>query len=72
MNVVDRGCCGNGRYQGEITCLPLQIPCPNRDDYMFWDAFHPTEVVNKIIAEKAYGGPPAVCYPINVKKMAQL
>ncbi|KAI4383546.1 hypothetical protein MLD38_009372 [Melastoma candidum] len=72
LAIVDRGCCGSGRYQGEITCLPLQIPCVDRDEYMFWDAYHPTELVNKIFAERAYAGSPADCYPINVKKMARL
>ncbi|XP_030471645.1 GDSL esterase/lipase At5g08460 [Syzygium oleosum] len=70
LRVVDRGCCGIGRNRGQITCLPLQMPCTNRDEYVFWDAFHPTQAVNKIIAERAYAGPPSVCYPINVKQMA--
>ncbi|XP_030550278.1 GDSL esterase/lipase At5g08460 [Rhodamnia argentea] len=70
LRVVDRGCCGIGRNRGQITCLPLQMPCMNRDEYVFWDAFHPTQAVNKIIAEGAYAGPPSVCYPINVKQMA--
>jgi len=42
----------------------------NRDEYVFWDAFHPTQAMNKIIAERAYAGPPSACYPINVKQMA--
>lgn len=70
FKVVDRGCCGLGRNQGEVSCLPLQVPCMNRDEYVFWDAFHPTQAMNKIIAERAYAGPPSVCYPINVKQMA--
>lgn len=70
LRVVDSGCCGIGRNQGQITCLPFQMPCMNREEYVFWDAFHPTQAVNKIIAERAYAGPPSVCYPINVKQMA--
>ncbi|KAL4351525.1 hypothetical protein GQ457_06G034530 [Hibiscus cannabinus] len=70
--VTDRGCCGIGKNKGQITCLPFSIPCTNRDEYIFWDAYHPTQAFNKIIAQKAYSGPQSACYPINVKQMAQL
>jgi hypothetical protein len=72
FSVANKGCCGIGRNQGQITCLPLSIPCLKRDQYVFWDAFHPTEAVNQIIARRAYSGPPSDCYPINVKKMAEV
>nr|CAD1817743.1 unnamed protein product [Ananas comosus var. bracteatus] len=32
FSVTDRACCGIGRNAGEITCLPFQTPCANRDD----------------------------------------
>jgi hypothetical protein len=72
FSVVDKGCCGIGRNQGQITCLPLSVPCLNRDKYVFWDAFHPTQAANQIIARRAYIGPPSDCYPINVKQMAEV
>ncbi|KAK6923645.1 GDSL lipase/esterase [Dillenia turbinata] len=72
FSVADRGCCGIGRNKGQITCLPFSIPCLNRDQYVFWDAFHPTQAVNKILAQTAYSGSPSDCYPINVKQMAQI
>ncbi|KAB1228200.1 hypothetical protein CJ030_MR5G008797 [Morella rubra] len=72
FSVIDRGCCGIGRNQGQITCLPFAIPCMARDQYVFWDAFHPSHAANKIIARRAYAGPPSDCYPINVKQMAQV
>ncbi|KAJ9171038.1 hypothetical protein P3X46_019089 [Hevea brasiliensis] len=31
FEVTDRGCCGIGRNQGLINCLPLAVPCFNRD-----------------------------------------
>ncbi|XP_039042756.1 GDSL esterase/lipase At5g08460-like [Hibiscus syriacus] len=71
FQVMDRGCCGIGKNKGEITCLPFSIPCSNRDEYVFWDAYHPTQAFNQIIAQKAYSGPQSACYPINVKQMAQ-
>ncbi|KAK1276182.1 GDSL esterase/lipase [Acorus gramineus] len=72
FTVIDRGCCGVGRNQGEVTCLPMQVPCLNRNQYVFWDAFHPTQAVNAILAQRAFTGPPSDCYPINVQQMAQL
>ncbi|XP_020519008.1 GDSL esterase/lipase At1g71250 isoform X2 [Amborella trichopoda] len=70
FKVANRGCCGLGRNEGQITCLPLATPCPNRNEYVFWDAFHPTEAVNNILAHRAFTGPPSVCYPINVQELA--
>lgn len=72
FKVIDRGCCGVGRNQGQVTCLPFSIPCAERNQYMFWDAFHPTQAVNQILAQRAYNGPPSDCYPINVQQMAQI
>ncbi|ERN05769.1 hypothetical protein AMTR_s00006p00253020 [Amborella trichopoda] len=66
-------CCGLGRYGGYLRCLPLQPPCNNRDQYVFFDAFHPTSAVNSIIAERCYGESPTDdCYPIGVRELAQL
>ncbi|KAH6833957.1 GDSL-like Lipase/Acylhydrolase superfamily protein [Perilla frutescens var. hirtella] len=65
--VVDRGCCGIGR---QITCLPWTPPCANRNEYVFWDAFHPTQGVDAFLAQRAYAGPPSDCHPINVQQLA--
>ncbi|KAK6287187.1 hypothetical protein POUND7_013366 [Theobroma cacao] len=72
FSATDRGCCGIGRNRGQITCLPFSIPCSNRDEYIFWDAYHPTQAFNEIIAQEAYSGSQSACYPINVKQMAQV
>ncbi|MBA0730439.1 hypothetical protein Golax_025787 [Gossypium laxum] len=72
FSVVNRGCCGIGRNRGQITCLPFQTPCENRDEYVFWDAFHPTEKVNIIMARKAFNGDPSIVYPINIQQLANL
>jgi hypothetical protein len=73
FTVLDRGCCGVGRNNGQITCLPLQRPCENRSQYMFWDAFHPTEAANRIYAAKAFNSTStADAYPINVSQLAAI
>ncbi|CAM8891030.1 unnamed protein product [Rhodiola kirilowii] len=72
FRVVDRACCGLGRNRGEITCLPGLFPCLRRRQYVFWDAFHPTQAATMILARRAFYGPPKDCYPINVQQMALL
>ncbi|XP_031285661.1 GDSL esterase/lipase 7-like [Pistacia vera] len=70
--VPNRACCGNGRYGGNLTCLPLQQPCANRNQYIFWDPFHPTQAVNAIVAKSCYGKSATKCYPISIDHLAQL
>ncbi|PHU12588.1 GDSL esterase/lipase [Capsicum chinense] len=70
FEVVDKGCCGVGRNNGQITCLPLQQPCEDRSKYIFWDAFHPTEVANILLAKKSYySKSKAFAYPINIQQL---
>ena len=71
FSVVDKGCCGVGRNNGQITCLPYQTPCQNRTNYLFWDAFHPTESANLMYARKMYGSTsPSDVYPMNIQQLA--
>ncbi|XP_028764799.1 GDSL esterase/lipase At1g29660-like [Neltuma alba] len=73
FKVTNAGCCGVGRNNGQITCLPLQIPCENRREYLFWDAYHPTEAGNAIIASRAYSAQSASdAYPIDIRRLAQI
>ncbi|KAG7555392.1 GDSL lipase/esterase [Arabidopsis suecica] len=70
--VSNEACCGNGRYGGALTCLPLQQPCLDRNQYVFWDAFHPTETANKIIAHNTFSKSANYSYPISVYELAKL
>ncbi|WOL14296.1 GDSL esterase/lipase [Canna indica] len=71
FDVIDKGCCGVGRNNGQITCLPFQTPCADRTGYLFWDAFHPTEVANVIYARKAYNSSSSTdVYPMNIRQLA--
>ncbi|KAL2524300.1 GDSL esterase/lipase [Abeliophyllum distichum] len=73
FKVTNAGCCGVGRNNGQITCLPLQTPCRNRNEYIFWDAFHPTEAANIIVGRRSYSAQKASdAYPIDIRRLAQL
>ncbi|KAK1433382.1 hypothetical protein QVD17_10292 [Tagetes erecta] len=72
FRIVNRGCCGIGRNRGQVTCLPFQTPCRNRKEYVFWDAFHPTEAVNVLMGKKAFSGTPQFVYPINIQQLANI
>ncbi|KAH6759467.1 GDSL-like Lipase/Acylhydrolase superfamily protein [Perilla frutescens var. hirtella] len=73
FTVTNAGCCGVGRNNGQITCLPLQTPCRNRNQYVFWDAFHPTEAANTIVGRRSYSAQKASdAYPFDIRRLAQL
>ncbi|XP_022892359.1 GDSL esterase/lipase At1g29670-like [Olea europaea var. sylvestris] len=73
FKVTNKGCCGVGRNNGQVTCLPLQAPCRNRKEYLFWDAFHPTEAANVIVGRRSYSSQKASdAYPIDIRRLAQL
>ncbi|KAK4347294.1 hypothetical protein RND71_033633 [Anisodus tanguticus] len=73
FRVTNAGCCGVGRNNGQITCLPLQTPCPNRNEYLFWDAFHPGEAANIIVGRRSYRAErPSDAYPYDIQLLAQL
>ncbi|GAA0186763.1 hypothetical protein Leryth_000193 [Lithospermum erythrorhizon] len=73
FKVTNAGCCGVGRNNGQITCLPFQRPCPNRNEYLFWDAFHPSEAANVIVGRRSYAAQKASdAYPFDISRLAQL
>lgn len=73
FTVTNAGCCGVGRNNGQITCLPFQTPCRNRNQYLFWDAFHPTEAANIVVGRRSYSAQSASdAYPIDIRRLALL
>ena len=73
LKVTNAGCCGVGRNNGQVTCLPFQMPCANRHQYLFWDAFHPTEAANILVAQRTYSAKLASdVHPVDLRTLARL
>jgi phospholipase/lecithinase/hemolysin len=73
LRVTNRGCCGVGRNNGQVTCLPFQTPCANRHEYLFWDAFHPTEAANMLVGQRAYSARlTSDVHPYDLRTLASL
>ncbi|EFJ34368.1 hypothetical protein SELMODRAFT_438768 [Selaginella moellendorffii] len=48
------GCCGTGRLEVSILCnMHSPGTCTDASKYVFWDSFHPTDAMNKLIANAA-------------------
>lgn len=65
-------CCGQGPYNGIGLCTPLSNVCPNRDIYVFWDPYHPSERANRLIVEKFMIGSTKYMYPMNLSTIMLL
>ncbi|KAA8515022.1 hypothetical protein F0562_018191 [Nyssa sinensis] len=73
LKVINKGCCGVGRNNGQVTCLPNQTPCNNRKEHLFWDAFHPTEVANVFVGRRSYrANSSSDAHPYDIRRLAQL
>ncbi|KAF3795037.1 GDSL esterase/lipase [Nymphaea thermarum] len=73
FTMSNTGCCGVGRNRGQITCLPFQTPCANRNEFLYWDAFHPSEAANILIGKRAYSAQaPSDSHPMDFRHLAAL
>ncbi|KAM0041277.1 putative triacylglycerol lipase [Helianthus debilis subsp. tardiflorus] len=69
LTYVDRACCGKGWLRAEDTCNPHAELCTNRNNYLFWDLFHPTQYASKLAAVTLYNGGPEFVAPINFAQL---
>ncbi|KAG8362693.1 hypothetical protein BUALT_Bualt01G0109300 [Buddleja alternifolia] len=65
-------CCGQGPYNGMGLCTALSNLCPNRDLYVFWDPFHPSERANRIIVQQILTGSNTYMHPMNLSAIMAL
>ncbi|XP_076895901.1 GDSL esterase/lipase At5g55050-like [Bidens hawaiensis] len=69
LTYVDRACCGEGWLNAEKSCTPKANLCSNRNNYLFWDLFHPTQYASKLAAITLYNGGPQFVTPINFAQL---
>ncbi|XP_057784126.1 GDSL esterase/lipase At5g37690 [Salvia miltiorrhiza] len=50
FKVSNTSCCKVDTKLGGL-CLPNSKLCDNHDDYVFWDAFHPSDAANVVLAD---------------------
>ncbi|KAJ4842212.1 hypothetical protein Tsubulata_005862 [Turnera subulata] len=65
-------CCGQGPYNGIGLCTPASNLCPNRDEYAFWDPFHPSERANSYIVRQILSGSTDYMSPMNLSTILAL
>ncbi|PON53407.1 Lipase [Parasponia andersonii] len=59
-----KGCCGTGLLETSILCNPLSVgTCTNASEYVFWDAFHPSEAANNILATSLISAGSSLIFP---------
>ncbi|XP_048538787.1 GDSL esterase/lipase At5g33370-like [Triticum urartu] len=63
---VKVACCGQGPYNGIGLCTAASNVCANREEFAFWDAFHPTERANRIIVGQFMHGSTDYMHPMNL------
>ncbi|ONK81578.1 uncharacterized protein A4U43_C01F30740 [Asparagus officinalis] len=73
FETTTEACCGAGKYRGMGMCLGPQMACEDASVHVWWDEFHPTEAVNRILADNIWSGMhTSMCYPMNLKDMTKL
>ncbi|KAL2902876.1 hypothetical protein RDABS01_027958 [Bienertia sinuspersici] len=58
-------------FKGKDTNKTSSLMCEDRSKYVFWDAYHPTEAANLIIANKLLDGDQTVTSPLNIRQLFQ-
>ncbi|KAK4421421.1 GDSL esterase/lipase [Sesamum alatum] len=69
----DGPCCGGYVppffcYKGKDASTTSAL-CDDRKAYVFWDAYHPTEAANLIVAQRLLDGDTSYCSPINIRQL---
>ncbi|KAL8170680.1 LOW QUALITY PROTEIN: hypothetical protein V2J09_022484 [Rumex salicifolius] len=68
--VFDASCCTT-RSDGQ--CEADTTPCANRSEYYFWDLFHPTDAVVKVMGAIAYdANDTSVTVPYDISTLARM
>ncbi|XP_006365666.1 GDSL esterase/lipase 7-like [Solanum tuberosum] len=55
---------------GTSACIPELEPCGDADKHYFWDGYHLTETIYRVIATKCFNGT-SLCIPKNIKELVE-
>lgn len=67
---ADSACCRvAGKHGGKVPCVFFAGVCRDRTKYLFWDAYHPTETANLIIAKFFLNGDGRYVSPMNIRQL---
>lgn len=72
FKTITEACCGLGQYKGWIMCLSPAMACNDASTHIWWDQYHPTDVVNSILADNVWSGlHSTMCYPVTMKDLVK-
>ncbi|XP_004289056.1 PREDICTED: GDSL esterase/lipase At5g33370-like [Fragaria vesca subsp. vesca] len=71
---VQSACCGSGTLNGESPCVIYYNPnlCSNRNEFLFWDLYHPTEFASQLAARTLYGAGTRYMTPMNFSQLVAI
>ncbi|XP_076927475.1 GDSL esterase/lipase At5g18430-like [Bidens hawaiensis] len=56
FEVTNTACCGQGPYNGLGLCKAWSSLCSDRNKYVYWDGYHPTEKANRLVVQEIFNG----------------
>lgn len=68
---VKAACCGLGQLKAKVPCIPISTYCPNRNDHLFWDLYHPTQKAAGLFVDMIIDGSKYVT-PMNVNQLVAM
>ncbi|XP_031094312.1 GDSL esterase/lipase At5g18430-like [Ipomoea triloba] len=72
FKVASNACCGQGPNKGQGKCMETSNLCKNRDSYVFFDLFHPTQTASNYAAIFLVSGGNQTVSPINFTTLANI
>ncbi|KAG8088645.1 hypothetical protein GUJ93_ZPchr0010g11040 [Zizania palustris] len=72
FSTAKEACCGQGPENGLGLCTAISNLCADRNKYVFWDAYHPTERANRIIVSQFMIGSLDYVSPLNLSSALEM
>lgn len=69
---VKAACCGLGKLNANMPCIPTSAYCSNRSNHVFWDMVHPTEATYRILVDAIFDDPSQHTFPMNARQLVAL